>query len=585
MNTVATATDPSVFRPPWIPKPTIWSRLSCSARDPSLALGHQVQVRDALWFLARQWQAGEFNGFDGGSPVNAAYNLQQSMMTAFKPWPATAATALAAAQMPLEIKVEAESVVLGLRGSMQLGLRFEALLAALSTQALDDIAAARTAFPIDATPPASEVPDPSGIILRGAIAGNITDGWKLYQAAMASPQLPSIASFLATNPSAALAVTQFSQYCQSLYTAPQPSSAWDAQDLQFEFTGAVQTAATAQAAASSVGLTAQNFPGGELDWYSFDYASTADTANNAQPVISFVQNVIPQRISFPGMPGNKWWEFEDSNSDFGSLDTEAVDLTKMLVQQFAAVCANDWLQFSIPIQLGALNRLAALVVTDTFGIRTLIEPTASLDPPSGGKVWQMFTLSNDPTRRDTLLLPPVLGRVFDGEWLEQVLFFRDDMAAMCWAVEQTLAGPMDNPRNAFEAQRAPIPTPSPATLPAGVNVNWILGTTVPLNWIPLVPFTASDQTLKLRRGAMLAPNGAGGTMQVKPKGVILTPNKMFLVRDQAIPRAGVQANRYMRRTRWSDGSVYCWMARRVQPGRGQGASGLAFDKLETPAPA
>ena len=276
------------------------------------------------------------------------------------------------------------------------------------------------------------------------------------------------------------------------------------------------------------------------------------------------------------MPGNSWWEFEDSSSDLGDLDTEPVDLTKMLVQQFAAVCANDWFQFSIPIQLGALNRLAALVVTDTFGIRTLIEPTSAIDPPTGsGKVWQMFTLSNDPTRRDTLWLPPVLGRVADGPMLEQVLFFRDEMATMCWAVEQTLAGPMDNPRNAFEAQQTPAPTPPP--LPAGVDVNWILGTKVPLNWIPLIPLVASDGSLKFRRGAMLAPDAAGNPAPVPPKGVILTPGRMFLVRDQAIPRTGIQANRYFRRTRWIDGSVYCWMARRTRPGRGEGSSGLAFD--------
>jgi len=536
-----------------------------------------VQVRDPLWFLARQWQVGEFNGFDGGSPVNAAYCLQQSMMTAYKPWSASAASALAATQVPLEVKVEAESVALGLRGSMQLGLRFEAIVMANSSQPQSDVSAARVAFPIDSAAPASELPDPQAIVLRAAIAGKITDGWKLYQALMASPQASSVSAFLSANATSGSAVAQFTSYCQSLYAAAQPQSPWNAEDLQFEFTDAAETAA------SSVGLSSQSFQGGELDWYSFDYSTSADTAHNPQPVVTFNQTVIPQHISFPGMPGNSWWEFEDSASDLGALDTEPVDLTKMLVQQFAAVCANDWFQFSIPIQLGALNRLAALVVTDTFGIRTLIEPTSAIQPPSAaGKVWQMFTLSNDPTRLDTLLLPPVLGRVTDGPMLEQVLFFRDDMATMCWAVEQSLAGPMDNPRNAFEAQQTPAPTSPP--LPAGVEVNWILGTKVPLNWIPLVPLTASDGSLKFRRGAMLAPDAAGNPAPVPPKGVILTPGQMLLVRDQAIPRAGIQANRYMRRTRWIDGSVYCWMARRVRPGRGEGSSGLAFDILETPAP-
>jgi hypothetical protein len=260
-----------------------------------------------------------------------------------------------------------------------------------------------------------------------------------------------------------------------------------------------------------------------------------------------------------------------------------VDLTKMLLTDFVAVSANDWFEFSIPVQFGTLNRLAALVVTDTFGVRTLIRPTGEIDPPTGtGKVWQMFTLSGDMTRRDTLLLAPVLGQVFDGESLEDVLFFRDDMAAMCWGVERFLDGPLDRPRSGYEAQLAP--DPKPPALPPGVDVNWLLGTYVPRDWIPLIPFTASDGTLKFRRGEMLAPDGAGGVAPVPPAGVILTPGKMLLVRDQAIPRAGVQVNRYMRRTHWLDGSLHCWMARRVRPGRGEGSSGLAFDVLETPAP-
>lgn len=37
--------------------------------------------------------------------------------------------------------------------------------------------------------------------------------------------------------------------------------------------------------------------------------------------------------------------------------------------------------------------------------------------------------------------------------------------------------------------------------------------------------------------------------------------------------------RYLRRTRWTDGSTLVWMARQAGPGRGPGSSGLRFDFL------
>ena len=119
-------------------------------------------------------------------------------------------------------------------------------------------------------------------------------------------------------------------------------------------------------------------------------------------------------------------------------------------------------QSTIMTPIGTLNRLAALRVTDSFGAQTLIPPTGELDPPNGpGKAWEMYTLAGDANRRDTLLLPPTLGRVIDGPFLEDVLFFRDDMAAMAWAIEQLLDGPLDTAISGFELQRAPTPCHAP----------------------------------------------------------------------------------------------------------------------------
>ena len=44
------------------PSVTTWTRLEPQPRDATLERSLQAQVRDPLWFLARQWQVGEFAG-------------------------------------------------------------------------------------------------------------------------------------------------------------------------------------------------------------------------------------------------------------------------------------------------------------------------------------------------------------------------------------------------------------------------------------------------------------------------------------------------------------------------------------------
>src|SRR5271165_789830 len=98
----------STLGPPPFYGVTFWTRLQLDTTDATLARAQQVQVRDPLWLLARQWQVGEFAGFDGGSPIAAYYQLQQSSLTAYQPAPSTAASTppvetINAGDPPLEV--------------------------------------------------------------------------------------------------------------------------------------------------------------------------------------------------------------------------------------------------------------------------------------------------------------------------------------------------------------------------------------------------------------------------------------------------------------------------------------------------
>jgi hypothetical protein len=46
-----------------------------------------------------------------------------------------------------------------------------------------------------------------------------------------------------------------------------------------------------------------------------------------------------------------------------------------------------------------------------------------------------------------------------------------------------------------------------------------------------------------------------------------------------VPRAGVRVTQSFQRTRWHQGEVFVWVGVRKTTGRGEGSSGLAFDRL------
>ena len=181
------------------------------------------------------------------------------------------------------------------------------------------------------------------------------------------------------------------------------------------------------------------------------------------------------------MPDSRWWNFEDAVTDFGQLDVEHVDLAKLLVMEFALVYGNEWFWVPIPIQVGisgsdatprgTLSRITDFVVTDTFGVRTLIRPSEQTQVNANESPWSMFKVSGQNTRSDFILMAPTLGIVDEAAALEEVLFLRDDMAAMAWAIEHRLPSELDSATDAYalyqQRLKANPPPPPPAAVAGG----------------------------------------------------------------------------------------------------------------------
>ena len=62
-------------------------RLDLSTHNPDLQDGLQARIHDPLWMLGRQWQFGEFNGADAGSPAAAQVIVDQAAVTRYQPGP------------------------------------------------------------------------------------------------------------------------------------------------------------------------------------------------------------------------------------------------------------------------------------------------------------------------------------------------------------------------------------------------------------------------------------------------------------------------------------------------------------------
>ena len=195
-------------------------------------------------------------------------------------------------------------------------------------------------------------------------------------------------------------------------------------------------------------LTAQEYFDGHLDWYAFDAnpeVTLGAATDNAATEIT--RTAIPAPVSFRGMPAARFWEFEDAQVDFGSVDAGPTDLARMLLVEFALDYGNDWFVMPIELDVGSVYRTRSLIITDTFGVRTLIKSSSELGEPHSS--WRMFQHSYmrgsgfTKPAANLFFLPPSLLKSLESRPIEEVLFLRDEMANLAWAVERLIESPAE----------------------------------------------------------------------------------------------------------------------------------------------
>ncbi len=563
-------------------------RLDLSTHNPDLQDGLQARIHDPLWMLGRQWQFGEFNGADAGSPAAAQVIVDTAAVTRYQPGPRSGphpAGPYAAAGLALETLVEAEPVTDDSRPNWRLAAESgRHLLRLLGSARLGPTHAQWSASPyVMATPTAEQTThlDAASLSFIRVLAGRTVDGLRMAARVRAlqssnrmndlfrdAPldQVPEV-----DRPKVLGLITTWLTWLDGLFQQGAVPSAWIPERMEYAFSVSAKTTS------SEVVLTAPEYLDGRLDWFSFTTSSgTGLDATDSRT--SVTESFLPAPVSFRGMPSARLWEFEDGAVNFASVQAEPHDLARLLLVKFALEYSNDWFLLPLELPIGTLSEIRALVVANTFGERFLISHTTDVDGPA--TPWRMFSLTNDTQK--LFFLPPVLGPMLESRPVEDLSLLRDEMANVAWAVERVVESAAGRPLDRHEAYQETLAAqpPPPVAGNEGDPLVYRLGTMVPDYWIPLLP-VKDGTTLRLKRGVLPA-FGEGGIQGVQlPKGRLLEPNRELLLFEEEVPREGARVTRTYQYARWIDGSTYLWMGRRKRPGRGEGSSGLQFDSVQS----
>jgi len=607
-------------------KPSITgvTRLETQPTAIGLMVGLQAPLADPLWLLARQWQFNEFEGEDAGTPLDLAFEVTGTQVDAFRPGPdaGTAWQPLAAGGLPLEARVEAEPA-----WRTHPRLRGEAGQHALRMAGPVLRAALLAAYPLQLESPTDPDADRAGhrwaSLLRGRTvdAADLADALRpLLDAGGALTALPAalpLAGAEADDARAVLAawLRWHDQLLVEGEGADGASVSWRRNRMEYAF--ALRAGATR--------LESDEYTDGHVDWDDF-VARADDPALPARQQRFAVASRQPAPVRYPGMPAERFWEFEDGDINFAGAEAGVTDLLRLCVTEFALTFGNDWFLVPVRLPVGWLHRVTQFRVTDSFGVAATAQPLAR----GAGSQWTLYSLAAQQGRIEhTLFLPDSVDGVHEGAVLEQTTLARDEMANLAWAIERTVQGasgdPLDRSLEAqvlafqqridFKQEGAP-----------GPQLVYRLQTPVPANWIPLLPVRdaqlnlADPLAIRLARAGMkrFYPQAAIAVVgedsdeykaflqhldsqphfieyddidaglvacTFHPRGWLLRndPRKpvpdgdTLQIEEEEVPRIGATLKRKFQYARTSDGRAWLWLGRSKTAGRGEARSALRYD--------
>lgn len=559
--------------------------------------GTEARIADAAWMLGRQWQFGELIGEDAGTVVSVAVTSRALPVTAWaplgpgdtgpttwRPWRHGALLEELVQDVP-SLGFDA-----GLRQRAEAGEQLVEMLAAVGETALADGLIERYPLRLAPDPLSPEEPvageteqerearearvaerdalDPTAKPLLRLLGGAVPDGAAILDDVRAGEP-----AWVATASDPGAARTVLEEWREWMTGDADSGGAWNADRLEYRF--AVRFGDERNpVVAIGTQFGSATVRWSDLEWIPRSRPDLPEGAPDGAPVESSA-TMLATPLRYPAMPADRYWELEDGRVDLGAIEAQPYDLARLCLAEFALVSGDDWLSVPLDGLLGAVNQVVSVTLTDDFGESRRVD---ELDETA----FTMFQVaSGSGARLPGVVLAPVAADVQVGAPLEEVLFLRDEMANMAWAIEQTVQGRSGEPR-ARSAERRPPADPWPDGL-SPEELVYRLQTPIPENWIPLVPVALRAGKISLRKGAMIrtvldedGSRGPGDGEPVLPVGVTLRPTPLTFPGEE-IPREGVAVRAVPMLARRADGRYVTWSGYRVGTGTGEASSRLAWD--------
>lgn len=456
-----------------------WVRIESRCRSNDISRGIQARIADPLWMLARQWQVGEFQGEDAGSPIEIELDYSTQGVDTFAVTDQT--HSYDPEDIPLETLVERESQKVDWRNRVKLGQQVErSIRANLPDQAQDIITEYRTLFPLHI--PQNEEWDALDYATQQFLSfmkNRVLDGKKLLR--VYNKKMSPLAD--GTKNSLNIVLGNIAEQYKKICSQPASDSekAWCSEKLNYRFK--LNKPEREQESASlnirpdvpgkfNIGqpyrptdendpatlktqLIAPNYRNGNLDWYTVSL--NGQVKNNWQQQEAIVRTPMRLRV---GNTSLRWWALEDARTNFGDLDVAKPDLAKLALMEFTLIYGDDWYSVPIPVKMSNLVKIDNLTLSNVFGETEEIEPARKIE---GGqdKRWDMYSICHyrnpDDVPDDAILfIPPSAGFREESDPLEEVHFLRDEGANMVWAIEKKVLNGLGQPIDGFDMQRERI---------------------------------------------------------------------------------------------------------------------------------
>ncbi len=581
---------------------TTWTRLEPNPVSDNMTPSLEACVYDPAWMMARQWQLGEFRGEDAGTPIDVSIEVHAAPLVVFQ---SKSGKQVEIKGIPMENLAGAEQACdllpfeVAEAGMELLNICYDYNI---SSQVIENIV---NEFPLIINK--NDVADSTGKYLLDLLEGNSDRmlglpnvfsldklGERTLEEMLRNTQRTKTPDFNLNIPSAdtdafVKVACEWIDWLNSfMYYSSEQEGSWDNERLEYSF-----KAEARDKDGVSVIFKADEWNGSQLDWFSMDVedsdASFAKIPVSMPKLPGMDENYtkrhqgLPSMLTYQGMPCCRWWEFEDAQVNFAQIDCEKNDIARMFVVEFACAYGNDWYLIPMELPVGAVHTIKSFKVKNTFGEERDIY---SVNHSSSGNYddWCLFKQSysneNQKPYQGLLLFPKAY--IDKSEAIEQVEFFRDEMANMAWALEKYVESSdgrkFDRNRN-YSANKKNTVTESDNQ---NNNTNstklleYKLVSEIPEHFFPLVPkppVTPTSKPEPIYQMHLMASD-------IKPLGEILNSADDINIPQEEIPAEGIEVTRNYMLSRCADGEVLLCRSRQKKTGRGEGTSGLKYDRAE-----